>query len=146
MWISELCERAIKSALQDAEVTHAIRLSRVNDTGKAPEDRIYPCITVVCESGRQKANQSFFYLVPTTITLATIYRDDTKRETLAQMEDGVRTVIDNGIKDAFDTIRDEDGSSWYYKGILDLTGGSPDIDNKEQSIEITFEFAICGQG
>lgn len=144
MWMAEIAERAIKAALEDAGFSHEIRCSRVNDTGAEPEAKTYPCAVISSESGAQQGNLAFFYSVPVKVTLQTIYRKDTKRTVLAQMEDDVRTVLDNGIKASWDDVRMD--TAWYYKGILDLTGGTVEIDNKEQSIEITMAFSVCGAG
>ena len=147
MWVSEIIERSIRLALENAGSTTEVRLSRVCDkASQKTGDYIYPCYDIACEGGSQQGNIAFFYDVPCEIMCKTYTAKDVERTVLAGLEDLMRTKIDAGIKAEFDSIRDASGETWYYKGIVDLGGGSVFIDEKEQVLTTNMIFKVCRAG
>lgn len=143
MWIAEISERAILTAMSELGVT--FRASRVDDENMNPsEHKRYPTMIVIADGGTQEGNAGMFYQVPVTITLATLIVDDEKRTVLARLEDEMRKILDAGIKTEFDAVAVDAGETWYYKGLTEVTGGPVEITEKEQIITTTMTFRICG--
>jgi len=144
MWLAEIAERGLSAACADMDVT--IRASRVDDeTAQDTERKEYPALVIRAGAGRRDSIESLFTDVPMEVTLVTLYTDDPKRTELATLEDELCTIIHDGFKTEFDAAADDAGEDWYFKGLLEIEGSMPEIvENKEQSIMITFVVKACG--
>ena len=162
MWISEIAERAIWSAMSGLDVTFrtlptmsgldvTFRLSRVDDDETAQTERKkYPCMVIVAEGGSKDTTEALFDTVPVAVTISTHYTDDPKRTVLAGLEDEFRTILDakiatSTVRTAFNAVALAASSTRYSKGITEISGGPIELtDNKEQSILTTFKLNVCG--
>ncbi|MCP4493406.1 MAG: hypothetical protein GY820_39780 [Gammaproteobacteria bacterium] len=157
MWISELTERAMRTAIQGAASPSmpdgaTYRLAHVNDAPtKKIEATIYPVVAINFAGGnRPMGVESFEYNVPGTVMLATLYLKDRKREVLTLMEEAARTIIDAGISAAFAVEKALTTSTFNYQGLVQIESGPIMIgpvegeSPQEQSIEINMVVKACG--
>ena len=148
MWISEIAERAIMSAMSGLDVT--MRASRVdNETDRPDERKKYPAMVIMASGGSMDTIESLFHEVNLTITLVTHYEDDPKRTTLAGLEDEMRKILDvpvasSTVKTAFDAVATAADETYYFKGLTDIEGGQVEPSEKEQSITTTMVMHVCG--
>lgn len=148
MWISEIAERAIMSAMSGLSVT--MRASRVdNETDKPDERKKYPAMVIMASGGSMDTIESLFHEIPITVTLITHYEDDPKRTTLAGLEDSMRSILDvpiasSTIKTAFEAAATAASETYYFKGLTNIEGGMVEPSEKEQSITTTMVMHVCG--
>jgi hypothetical protein len=149
MWISEIAERSILTAMAALDVT--FRASRVDDDEAAPTERKkYPCIVVRAGSGATVGTESLYNEVPCEVTIITHYEDDPKMAVLKGLEDEFHKILNvsvttSTILTAFDAIATAAGETARYKGMTEIDGSMPEIvDAKQQSIMITMKFNVCG--
>jgi len=145
MWMAEIAERAILSAMSDISVT--FRASRVNDEPLGDTERkTYPCMVIKAGGGTQHGDRNIFYDVPVEVTLVTLYTQDPKRTTLASLEDEFRQILDAGIVNEFDAIASAANSNSRLSGVVDISGGPAERVDNEQYIATTMVFKVCGRG
>lgn len=148
MWISEIAERAIMSAMSTLAVT--MRASRVDNEPTRPDERKkYPAMVIMASGGSTNSIESINSEVNLTITLVTHYEDDPKRTTLAGLEDQMRKILGkpistSTIKTAFDAAATTAGETRYMKGLTNIEGGQVEPSDKEQSITTTMVLHVCG--
>jgi len=148
MWISEISERAIMSAMSGLDVT--MRASRVDNEADRPEERKkYPAMVIMASGGSTDSIESIFHEVNLTITLLTHYEDDPKRTTLANLEDAMRAILgvsiaSSTVRTAFNAVALAAGETYYFKGLTDIEGGQVELSEKEQSITTTMILHVCG--
>ena len=148
MWISEIAERAIMSAMDGLDVT--MRASRVDNETDRPDDRKkYPAMVIMASGGSTDSIESINSEVNLSITLITHYEDDPKRTTLAGLEDEMRKILGVGIatstvKTAFDAVAAAAGETNYCKGLINIEGGLVEPSNTEQSITTSMILHVCG--
>ena len=143
MWMSEIAERSVLEAMKGLKVT--FRASRVNDEPQDPtEHQKYPCMVINAGSGRKQNDVDGFYDVPCAVQLVTIIEDDEKRTILTGLEEEFRDIIDVNLtmQAAWEAVRD--GSSWYYKLIVDTEGSPVEFDGNKQMITYSMTFKVCG--
>jgi len=148
MWISEISERSIMTAMAALEVT--MRASRVDNEPSRPDERKkYPAMVIMASGGSTDSIESIFSDVNLMITIVTHYEDDPKRTTLAALEDQMRKILGvpiatSTIKTAFDAIAVAAGETNYFKGLTNIEGGQVEPSDKEQSITTTMVLHVCG--
>jgi len=148
MWISEIAERAIMSAMAGLDVT--MRASRVdNEPAKPDERQEFPCMVIMASGGSTDSIESINSEVNLAITLITHYEDDPKRTTLAVLEDKMRKILGVGIatntvRTAFNAIAVTASETYYMKGLTNIEGGQVEPSEKKQSITTTMILHVCG--
>jgi len=148
MWISEIAERAIMSAMSGLDVT--MRASRVdNETDRPDERKKYPAMVIMASGGSTDSIESINAQVNLMITLVTHYEDDPKRTTLAGLEDEMRTILgvgiaSNTVRTAFNAIAVTASETYYMKGLTNIESGQVEPSEKEQSITTTMSLHVCG--
>jgi len=148
MWIAEIAERAITTAMASLDVT--FRASRVdNDESAVTERKVYPAMVIMAGGGDSDSIESLFKEVSLTVQIITHYESDPKCTTLAGLESQFMEIVfvgiaSNTIKTAFDAAAVAASETFYMKGITDISGGMIEKTDKQQTITINMTLHVCG--